>query len=174
MTGRGADGQAFGSGLKTSIRLTTPSICTPHGARATAVVVNGFVVGANISDAGCGCTNTPLVLIQRGGGTGALATALVDNGRVLNIVFTDAGAGYSNAPRVLIESPPFVPWLEVAVSRVKVAQHVVLGKNYVLESSPDFKTWSQVGTQFTAQDEVITQEFDVDLTGRYFGIRQVP
>jgi hypothetical protein len=148
--------------------------CIPRRATATAVLNNGFVVGATISDGGCGYTNTPLVLIQGGGGTGATATAVVSNGVVVGITITDAGIGYTNAPTVSIASPPFVPWLEIGVSKVSVTQHVVLGNNYVLESSTDLQNWNQVGPQFTAQTEVITQEFDVDLTGRYFRIRQVP
>jgi len=64
--------------------------------------------------------------------------------------------------------------LEVGVKTVKVTQHVVLGRNYVLEASPDLVTWTATGPQFTAQDEMIVTEFDVDLTGRYFRIRQVP
>lgn len=67
-----------------------------------------------------------------------------------------------------------MPWLEIGVKTVKVTQHVVLGKNYVLESSVDLKLWSQIGDPFTAQEEVITQEYDVDVVGRYFRIRQIP
>ena len=63
---------------------------------------------------------------------------------------------------------------DMSVSKVKVTQHVVLGKNYVLESCADLRSWVQVGTQFTAQDETLTQEFDCGMTGRYFRIRQVP
>ena len=65
-------------------------------------------------------------------------------------------------------------FLEIAVSAVKVTLHVVLGRNYVLESSTNLQTWTQVGAPFTAQDEVITQEFEIDVTGRFFRIRQVP
>lgn len=52
--------------------------------------------------------------------------------------------------------------------------HMVLGHKYVVESSTDLKTWSQVGAQFTAQAEEITQEFDVDVTDWFFRIREVP
>jgi ABC-type transport system substrate-binding protein len=34
-------------------------------------------------------------------------------------------------------------------------------------------TW-HVGAPFTAQDEVITQEFEIDATGRFFRIHEVP
>lgn len=145
----------------------------PHRATATAIVHNGFVVGATITDAGCGYTDPPVVIIQ-GTGTGAEATATVSNGRVTLVTLTDAGSGYSTDTTIHIASPPFMPWLEVGVSQVRVTQHVTLGMNYVLESSADLATWTQVGDQFTANAEVIVQEFDVGTTGRFFRLRQVP
>ena len=63
---------------------------------------------------------------------------------------------------------------KAGVSAVKVTMHVLLGNNYVLESSTDFANWTQVGTKFTAQSEVITQECELDVTGRFFRVRQVP
>lgn len=148
--------------------------CSPHKATATAQLDNGFVVGATITDPGCGYTNAPAVLIQGGGGTGATAIAVVSNGVVVRIIITDAGIGYTSLPTITIASPPFVPTVSVAVSAVKVTQHVVLGRTYVLESSTDLVTWTATGPQFTAQAETIITEFDVDVTGRYFRIRQEP
>ena len=150
------------------------SFCSPHAAEATAQVVNKFVVGASITDGGCGYTNAPFVLIEGGGGSGATATATVENGVVTSINIIDTGSGYTNPPDILIGSPPFVPTVSIAVSRVNVTQHVVLGFNYVLESSPDLNNWTATGPQFTAQSEEITTEFVVNQTGQYFRIRQVP
>ncbi len=148
--------------------------CSPRRASATATVVNGFVVGATVTDPGCGYTNAPVVLIQGGGGTGATATAVVENGVVTGIIINTAGSGYTSAPNVRIASPPFLPTVSIAVSKVKVTQNVVLGRNYVLESSSDLATWTPTGPPFTAESESIVSEFDVDATGRYFRIRQVP
>lgn len=148
--------------------------CSPHRATATVVVVNGFVVGATITDGGCGYTEAPVVQIIGASGTGARAVATVSNGIVTGITISETGSGYSSTSKVLIASPPFAPWLDLEVSKVKVTQHVVLGKNYLLESSTDMNQWNPMGPKFTAQDEVITQEFDVDVVGRYFRIRQVP
>jgi len=148
--------------------------CSPHKATATATLFNGFVVGVTITDSGCGYTNAPAVLIQGGGGTGATATAVVSNGVVVSLSITDAGSGYTSVPRIVIGSPPFVPALSIAVSKVKVTQNVVLGRNYLLESSNDLATWTATGPQFTADSETIVNEFDVDVTGRFFRIRQVP
>jgi len=147
--------------------------CIPHAARAVARVNNGFVVEIQVTDYGCGYTNAPLVQLVGGGGSNATATAHVDCGGVTGITISDTGSGYTNAPRVLIASPPFAPWLELAVSKVRVTLHVVLGKDYVLESSADLVNWTQVGEPFTAEDEVITQEFDVVEVGRFFRVRQV-
>jgi hypothetical protein len=148
--------------------------CSPHAAQAVAVLTNGLVVGATITDAGCGYTNVPLVLIEGGGGTGATATAVINNGVVVGINITSAGCCYTNAPDIEIASPPFVPTLSINVSKVKVTQHVVLGRNYVLESSSNLANWTATGSSFTATNESITSEFDVNVTGRYFRIRQVP
>ena len=147
--------------------------CIPHAATAEATVVNGFVVGATITDGGCGYTEPPLVII-RGSGTGATATATITDGVVTGITITNAGSGYGDTTTIQVASPPFMPSLEIAVSKVNVTMHVVLGKNYVLESSLDLANWNQVGEQFTAQDELIVQEFEVAETGRYFRILEVP
>ena len=148
--------------------------CSPHAATATAQVVNGFVVGATIADPGCGYTNAPIVQISGGGGSGAAATTVVSNGVVTGIVIMNAGAGYTGNPYIQIASPPFAPSLSVVVSAVKVTQHVVLGRNYVLESSTDLRNWTQVGATFSPQSEYITDEFQIDVTGRYFRNREVP
>jgi hypothetical protein len=148
--------------------------CSPHAAEATAVVTNGFVIAASITDNGCGYTNAPLVLIQGGGGSNATATATIQNGFVTSVNIINPGSGYTNLPDILIGSPPFVPTLTINVSRVNVTQHVVLGLNYVLESSTDMINWTATGPPFTAQSEEITTEFIVSQTGQYFRIRQVP
>lgn len=147
--------------------------CIPHRATATASVVNGFVVGATVTDAGCGYTNSPAVLII-GSGTGATATATISGGLVTGINIVNAGSGYTGVTQIRIASPPFTPWLELAVTKVNVTLHLVLGRKYQLQSSTDLQNWAQVGQAFTAQDELITQEFAVDTTGRYFKIQEVP
>jgi hypothetical protein len=42
------------------------------------------------------------------------------------------------------------------------------------EPAPDRETWTATGPQFTAESESIVSEFEVDVTGRFFRIRQVP
>jgi hypothetical protein len=148
--------------------------CTPHKATAISQLVNGVFVGAMITDRGCGYTNTPLVLIQGGGGSGATAIALISDGQVTGIQVTSGGCCYTNAPNVITGSPPFVPTLGIAVSKVKVTQNVVLGWKYVLEASNDLEHWTATEPEFTAESETIVTEFDVDETGRFFRLRVVP
>jgi hypothetical protein len=130
-------------------------------------------VDATITDPGCGYTTAPTVLVQGGGGSGATAYAVVSNGELVDIVVTSAGSGYASIPKIVIGSPPFVPTVSIAVSKVKVTQNVVLGRTYVLEASADLLTWTATGPQFTAEAESIVSEFEVDVTGRFFRIRQV-
>jgi hypothetical protein len=148
--------------------------CSPHHATAIASNINGFVVGANMVDFGCGYTNPPLVLIHGGGGSGATATAIMSGDHVIGLNITAAGSGYTNNPTIVIASPPFVPTVGIRVSKVEVTQNVVLGLNYVLESSFDLINWTPTGPPFTATEETIVNEFSVDQTGRYFRLRQVP
>ena len=150
------------------------SICTPHHATATANLFNQFVVSATVTDPGCGYTNAPQVLITGGGGSGATATATMANGVVTAINIISTGSSYTNAPQIIIASPPFVPTLSINVSAVKVTQHLVLGNNYILQSSPDLATWAAVGPAFTATNEYTVSEFEIDVTNRYFRILQAP
>ena len=90
------------------------------------------------------------------------------------MVVTSPGNGYTNAPRMLIESPPFVPSVNIAVSKVKVTQKVRVNHNYLLEASLDLATWTATGPAFTAESESIVNEFDVDTVGRFFRLREVP
>jgi len=173
LVGRGSDGVQYGSGLKIDATLTR-QFCPPHKAKATAQLVNGFVVGATITDPGCGYTNAPLVLVLGGSGSGATASAVISNGVVSRIIITDAGIGYATPPRIVIASPPFVPTLDITVSRVKVAQHIVLGRRYQLQSSSNLVDWVAVAAPFTALSESIEDEFDVNATGGFFRIQEVP
>ncbi len=175
------EGGSYNHNWNDVIGFATPTVpfylleidqCTPHKAKGTAQLVEGFVVRATITDSGCGYTNAPLVLIQGGGGSGATARAEITDGRVTRIIMTDAGFDYETPPRIVIASPPFVPTVSISVSKVKVVQNVVLGRNYVLESSQDAASWSPALPPFTATSESITNEFDTDLTGRYFRVRE--
>ncbi len=157
-----------------TVVVSAPPVQPARQATATAFVVNGFVVGGNITDAGSGYTNSPTVLIVGGGGSGATATATVSNGVVTGITILFTGSGYTGTTSIRIASPPFLPKLAIEVSRVNVKMNVVLGRKYQLQSSDDFLLWTNVGSVFTAQDENLVQELVVGQTGRFFRIQEVP
>jgi hypothetical protein len=152
----------------------TRQICTPRKAKATAQVVNGFVVGVTLVDSGCGYTNLPIVLIQGGGGTGATARAIVAGGRVTGIQVASAGCCYANTPRIVVSSPPSVPTIEILVSKVKIIQNVVLGWKYVLESSTNNLDWTSTGAAFTAETDPVETEFEAEGIQRFYRLKVVP
>lgn len=87
-------------------------IVTILPAKATPIIVNGFIVGVNLSNGGCGYTNPPTIIFSGQGGNGATGYAQISNGSVTNIVITAAGAGYpSNA--ALFIAPPLYPTLSI-------------------------------------------------------------
>jgi len=166
--------RALSSDEVAQLYVMPPGFCSPHGAKATAILTGDSVSGATVIDVGCGYSNTPSVRIVGGGGSGTTATANIADGIITDIVINSAGSGYTNAPKILIESPPSVPRVSIAISKVKVTQQVRINHNYILEASIDLVNWSAVGPQFTAESESIVNEFDVDLVGRYFRIHEVP
>jgi hypothetical protein len=172
LTAAGADAQPWFDDFKLNTTIAGP--CTPRRAQAAAQIVNGFVVGAMMVDNGCGYTNPPTVLIKGGGGTGATATALITNGQVAAIQIANPGCCYTNVPVIEIASPPFVPVVSIRYSRVMVVQSVVLGRNYVLESSSNLVHWASTGPAFTATSEQVETEFEITPAQQYFRLQEVP
>jgi hypothetical protein len=132
--------------------------CRPlHGATATPTLANNFVVGATVTDGGYGYTNTPLVRIIGGGGSGAQAVAVVSNGVVIAINVLDAGYGYTNAPLVVLE-PPFIPnpVLNIAPMSFLSFSNLTLGGVYQLQRSVAWY-WSSQPVSFTATNALYTQ-----------------
>ena len=101
------------------------------------MVVNGFVVGANITDGGLGYTNAPTIQITGGGGTGASGTATIDNGTVTAIRIINPGSGYTSSPTIIIDPPPFPPRPATGIADVVngfvVDLHVIDGGNGYVE-----------------------------------------
>jgi hypothetical protein len=153
----------------TEVQQLYQPACSPRPATATATVVNGFVVGATISDGGCGYTNVPLVLIQGGGGNGATATAVVSNGVISGITITDAGIGYTNLPTIILASP-----LPSQVALVKSVRPSLIGLSpgfsYQLQISTDLQTWTNQGPPLTATNTTMSfpQYFDLDNWNQLF------
>jgi hypothetical protein len=132
-------------------------LCRPHAATAGAVVVSDFVVGANLTDGGCGYTNTPTVSIIGGGGSGAQAVAVVSNGVVIAVNVLAAGSGYTNAPVIVIE-PPFIPQPTMGIAPMSLLSftNLALGTNYQFQVLLG-NTWSNLGAAFTAAGPTFTQ-----------------
>jgi hypothetical protein len=71
---------------------------------ASAVISNGRIISVNITNAGAGYTQAPVVTLNSNTGTGATATAVVTGGRLSAITVTAAGSGYQDVTVVLTSS----------------------------------------------------------------------
>jgi hypothetical protein len=169
---RGVIAVAAGWNHVVALKLPTPPL--PTTARASAQIVNGFIVALNILDGGEGYAEPPKVTIAGGGGSGATATAQISRGIVTGFTITNAGIGYTTQPEIAIEPPPLLPKLAIAPSRVNVTMQVVPGKRYQLESSDDLPNFSAVGAPFTPVSNTVTNEFTLSETGQFFRIQEVP
>ena len=132
---------------------------SPRNAAGVATLSNGFVTGVSIADTGYAYTNTPLVRLIGGGGSGALAFATVSNGIVTGITVTNAGYGYTNAPLVVID-PPFIPQpvLSIAPMSFLSFSNLTIGGVYQLQRSLAWY-WTNQPLTFTATSSVYAQMF---------------
>lgn len=151
-------------------------LCSPHRAAATAQLADGAVLGATLTDFGCGYTTTPLVLLLGGGGNGASAVAQVGNGMVTNIIIITPGTGYTNTPIVYIYSP-----FGLQTGLLKAVKpsfsDLLIGTNYQLQVSSDLNNWTNQGTAFiaTAPTMVYPQYWDVQNWQQlFFRVQVVP
>ena len=85
---------------------------SPQSAKASAVLVDGFVVKVDVNNSGGKYTGIPKVEIKGGGGRGARAEAFVEYGRVVDVKVTNAGFGYVDIPDVVIEAPSALPSID--------------------------------------------------------------
>ena len=140
-----------------SVMVTSASPSFPYCATATATLLNGFVVGATISELGGGYTNTPLVRFIGGGGSGAAGFAVVSNGVVTSITVTNAGYGYTNAPLVVID-PPFIPnpVLGIAPMSFLSFSNLTVGGAYQMQQFAGWY-WANQPVSFTATNALYTQ-----------------
>lgn len=138
---------------------SVPGACPPYPAAAVATVTNGFCVGATVTEGGCGYTNTPLVLIKGGGGTGAAAVAEIGNGVVTGITISNPGSGYSTAPVIYIGSLPSITNQpqSLVVDAYGTAAFGVSASGTVPTSVPFAYQWSYDGTNISgATSNVLT------------------
>ena len=123
---------------------------TPQAATATASVVNGYVVGANVITSGQGYTNTPAVRFI-GGGSGAQAVAIVTNGLVTAVNINNPGSGYTNTPLVVI-APPFIPSPVLSITPMSFLSfsNLTVDGVYQLQQLEQSYFWSNQPVSFTA------------------------
>ncbi len=128
-----------------------------HAGTGTATLTGSFVTGVSITDGGYGYTNTPLVRLIGGGGSGATAFAVVSNGVVTSITVTSAGYGYTNAPLVVIE-PPFIPnpVLGIAPMSFLSFSYLTVGGAYQMQQFAGWY-WANQPVNFTATNGIYTQ-----------------
>ena len=64
---------------------------------------SGVVTSIQLTNAGCGYTQPPMITVQGGGGTGfAATTGISTDGSVMQITVTNGGSGYLQAPAISI------------------------------------------------------------------------
>ncbi len=166
-------------------RITKGTPSVPYAATATATVVNGFVVGASITDGGCGYTNAPTVRIIGGGGSGAQAVAVMTNGAVIAVKVLDAGSGYADTP-VIVIAPPFIPQPTMAIAALFFGPLVtpVLElnvanlspyDNYELQFTPAAGVgWTNLGAPFTPSGTTSTQYGNASGKAGFFRVQYMP
>ena len=152
--GRGGNGVVY---VYDAALLIDVGPVPPRPALGTPTLVSGFVVGVNLADGGSGYTNTPLVRVIGGGGSGAQAVAMVSNGVVVAINVLNAGYGYTNTPAVVI-APPFIanPSLGIAPMTVLSFSNLTVGGSYQLQRHQAWY-WTNEPTMFTASSSTYTQ-----------------
>lgn len=125
-------------------------------ATATATVVNGFLVGVNLTANGLGYTNAPDVRFIGGGGSGARGQASVSNGAVTAVEILNPGSGYTNAPIVVI-APPFVPppVMQMAPLSLVSFSNLTEGTTYQIQSIEQGQ-FVNLGGVFTATNPAFT------------------
>jgi hypothetical protein len=99
---------AYG-GLTSAVATLTVTLMP---ARATPIILNGFVTGATLLDGGCGYSSPPVVIISGTGGSGAAGYAETSNGTVTNIAITSTGYGYPTNATLFIALPVY-PVLQI-------------------------------------------------------------
>ncbi len=162
-TGHGHNGTFAGNAQAVAIGgsdVVHAGVCgatQPHTATASAVLVNDFVVSANLTDGGYGYTNSPAVRIIGGGGSGAQAVAVVSNGVVITVNVFDAGHGYTNPP-VIVIAPPFIasPILNIAPMSFLSFSNLTIGGVYQLQRLVEWY-WVNQPVNFTATNSTYTQ-----------------
>lgn len=165
---------AFAISMGYSHFLALTSSGPSRTATAKPKVVNGFVVGIDVVDGGNNYDEVPTVSIFGGGGSGAAATAQVVDGVVTGLTVTSAGYGYTQDASVQIASPWFDPTVTVTTNatRFKITADLVPDESYVLESSPDFISWTS--SPFIANTNLLSMPLDPTMPANFVRLLRNP
>ncbi len=149
-----------------SIALTNTPVAV-----ATPIIINGFIVGANLTASGSDYTTAPPVTFSDVSGSGATAYAQIYNGSVTNIFITSAGFGYSS--NTVINIPP-AAYLNAVIPS---ADSLMLGQPYQLQIANDLNYWTSFGSIFFATNNAWTSTdfWNVAKTNRvFFRLQMLP
>jgi hypothetical protein len=107
------------------VRSVTSSVATlivtSAPAKAIPIVFNGFIIGAVLTDGGCGYTNQAAVLFSGQGGNGAAGYVQISNGSATNIVITSTGFGYPSNTIAQV-APAFLPTASIVLTNTPAAE----------------------------------------------------
>ena len=143
----------------------------PQFATATAIMTNGFVVAAMITDAGIGNTNTPLVYLVGGGGSGAQAVATVSNGVLTGIAIINAGSGYTNTPMLPSRRRFRLRW---ASRPLPASVYKFDRRPPITSSGVQSGTWNNLGSSFIAGASTCWQYLDGRSNGSSYQLVGLP
>ncbi|MDC0266664.1 hypothetical protein OAK83_01630 [bacterium] len=123
-------------------------------ASAVVEIVNGFVVGARVTNVGYGYITSPEVSISGESGVGAKARAVVSKGQVVNIAIISTGSGYHGDTQITIAPPPMP--MTSAVAEAQIVNGFLVGLNVIegghgYESAPNVEVIGGSGDGATVE-----------------------
>ena len=115
----------------------------------------------DVYNGGTGYTQTPLVTITGGGGTGATATARVVNGVVTSITVVNNGDGYTTTPTVVVGPAP--------VTGTTAQAYAQLGNNTLVRTFSNTIRFDRITYGHNIKDWSASTSYDEDDYIRYLG-----
>jgi hypothetical protein len=149
----------------------------PAQAFATPQVVNGFVVGASLTNGGSGYVTSPAVSIVGGGGANATAVVQISGGVVTNISITSPGFGYTQTPTVQIAPPPAAAVFPTVLPVMRVdCANLAPYDNYQIQFVPTIGgTWINLEGQLFSPTSATNSQYIFITNGvGFFRLQYVP
>ncbi len=149
----------------------------PNQAFATAQIINGFLIGAQITSGGSGYLISPAVTISGGGGTNATAVSHISDGVVTGISITSAGIGYTNSPTIQIARPPAASLAPKVASVMRIdSTNLAPYDNYQIQFKPRLDApWNDwIGGLFCPTGKTSSQHIFVTNGMGMFQVKHLP